>query len=92
MVEEVLLRYCLHNDYAEKEGEKLTITHIKKAQQLKGMHCFKLGMWKGYQLSVEAVYEGSTFTVKKGKRLDLGAEPPRQWLKGHMKSFIHSPS
>ena len=44
MVEEVLLRYCLHNDYAEKEGEKLTITHIKRAQQLKGMHCFKLGM------------------------------------------------
>jgi len=79
MIEQVLLRYCSHNNYAEKQDEKLTITHIKKTghlQQLKGMHCSKLGMWKGYHLSVDAVYEGSTFPVKKGKGLDLGAEPP----------------
>ena len=46
------------------------------------MHCSKLGMWKGYHLSVEAVSEGSTFTAKKGNRLDLGAEPPPTMTKG----------
>ena len=49
----------------------------------KGMQSSKLGLWKGYHLSIKGIRIG-TFSVKngcieynkKGKRLDLGAEPP----------------
>ena len=45
------------------------------------MQSSKQGMWKGYHLSIEGITKGepqlSKMAYKKGKGLDLGAEPPR---------------
>ena len=49
------------------------------SQQLKGMQSSKKGMRKWYHFTTEDIRKGYPFSeewYKKGKGLDLGAEPP----------------
>ena len=61
----------------------LWFVHILKAihlQQLKGIKSSKLGLWKGYHLSIEGIRKGFLFYQKwyiKGKGLELVVESTR---------------
>ena len=82
------VQFCIHPSYPHYQFSCAGVHHLKiwrKSVQLKEMQSSKLGMWKGYHLSIVwKVYEKGSFSVKNsiwmGKGLDLRAKLYRRIL------------